>query len=311
MEKLKNKKIAVLYGGTSGEREVSLRSGARVFDSLSSQGFNVRLIDTKEDFIPVLKNEEIDIACIMLHGQGGEDGSIQGLLEILKIPYTGSKVLASALGMDKVASKRIWETTGVPTPKFVVVDPNSDIKEECRRIKKMFPFPLVIKPTAEGSSLGVSILKDDKRFDETLIETVEKFKNVFIEEYIEGVEVTVGILGSGNDLKALPVLELKPKTGFYDYGAKYTKGMTEFIIPARLPKLVYDRVSSTAIKAFKTIGCHGFSRIDIIVDSDGTPFVHDANTIPGMTDLSDLPAQAQAAGMTYDELVLHILKSAL
>lgn len=309
--KFKNKKIAVLCGGISGERDVSLRSGKRVFDSLISQGLDAVMIDTKEDFIPRLKQERIELACIMLHGTYGEDGAIQGLLEVLRIPYTGSKIAASALGMNKIASKRVWQSLDIPTPKYVVIDGSAGIDDQCAKIEKYFPFPLVVKPVSEGSSLGVTILKDHSGFADVVKDTVQKHGEVFIEEFIEGVQITVGILATGDGLKALPVLELRPKTEFYDYSAKYTKGMTEFIIPAGLQKQVYLNSQKTALDAFKAIGCSGFARIDMIVDKDGVPYVHDANTIPGMTDLSDLPAQAAADGMSYDDLVLHILESAL
>jgi len=311
IEKFKGKKIAVLYGGVSGEREVSLRSGKKVHESLVSQGLDAFLVDTKEDFIAVLRNKKPDIACIMLHGKFGEDGSVQGLLEMMGIPYTGSKVLASALGMDKVASKDVWISKGIPTPKYFRIDPEIDILKQCEKVCAAFPFPVVVKPVCEGSSLGVTIIKEKGTLFGTVESTVKEFGNVFIEEFIGGAQVTVGILGTGQNAKALPVLELVPKTAFYDYDAKYTSGLTEFIIPARLPKLVYKAVQETALAAFKAIGCAGFSRIDIIVDRDGTPFVHDANTIPGMTDLSDLPAQAAADGISYDDLVLRILDSAL
>ena len=310
-EKLKNRRIAVLYGGTSGEREVSLRSGKKVYDSITSQGLPAILLDTKEDFIPKLKEEKIDLACIVLHGRGGEDGSIQGLLEILGIPYTGSKVLASALAMDKVASKRVWQSMGIPTPKFRAIDLTDDIDRQCDQIIRTFPFPLVLKPNCEGSSLGVSIIKNSNGFNAIVKGTADSFGDVFVEEYIKGTEVTVGVLGTGIKAKALPILELRSKSEFYDYEAKYTQGMTEFIIPARLNKHVYAKVQETAVDAYNALGCRGFARIDLIVDEDGVPFVHDANTIPGMTDLSDLPAQAKAEGISYDELVLHILESAI
>ena len=308
---LKKKKIAVLYGGASGEREVSLRSGKKVFDSIISQGLDAVLIDTKEDFIPVLKKEKTDLACIVLHGRGGEDGSIQGLLEVLGIPYTGSKVMASAIGMDKVASKKMWISAGVPTPKFIEIDKNSEIAAQAKKILGCFPLPYVVKPNCEGSSLGITIVRDPAELEKVLAETVEKYGDVFIEEFIGGCEGTVGVLDSSKGLEALPILELVPKAEFYDYNAKYTQGMTEFIIPARLSKLVYQRAQETALEAFKAISCRGFARVDIIVDRDGTPFVTEINTIPGMTDLSDLPAQAKAAGISYDELVVRILESAL
>jgi D-alanine-D-alanine ligase len=311
VETLKSRRIAVICGGKSGEREVSLRSGKRVFDSIVAQGLSAVMLDTDDNLVDNLKKEKIDLACIMLHGKYGEDGCIQGLLELCGIPYTGSKVLASALAMNKVASKRVWQAMNIPTPKFFEFGGTQDLTSQCAALKKTFPFPLVIKPASEGSSLGVSILKSAQDLEATVLNTIKEFGPSFAEEYIEGKQVTVGIIKIEGVYKALPILELAPKTEFYDYKAKYTKGMTDFIIPAKLPKMVYSNVSETALAAFNALNCEGFARIDIIVDKDGTPFVHDANTIPGMTDLSDLPAQAQAEGISYDQLVQHILESAL
>jgi D-alanine-D-alanine ligase len=308
--KLKNKKIAVLMGGRSGEREVSLRSGKRVLDSLASQGFKSISLDSDEKLIDNLKKNKIDIVYIMLHGKFGEDGTIQGLLEHFGIPYTGSRILASALAMHKVAAKRIFQATGIPTPQYLPIDPYVSVEKQCEKIKRIFPFPLVVKPTSEGSSLGVSIVKDEDKLEKVVSETVEKFKDVFIEEYIKGKEVTVGILGVGDDLTALPILELKPKAEFYDYKAKYTAGGTDFILPAKLPKELYKYVQETALRAHKALGCHGVSRVDIIVSGDHTPYVTEVNTIPGMTSASDLPAEAQYAGISFDELVVKILESA-
>ena len=308
--KLKNKKIAVLMGGRSGEREVSLMSGKRVLDSLKSQGFKAISLDPDEKLIENIKKNRIDIAYIMLHGKFGEDGTVQGLLEHFGIPYTGSKILASALAMNKVASKRIFQATGIPTPQYLTIDPDANISKQCEKIKRIFPFPLVVKPTSEGSSLGVTIVKEEEKLEKVLLGTVEKFKDVFIEEYIKGREVTVGILGSGDGLTALPILELKPKAEFYDYKAKYTEGGTDFILPARLPKDLYKHTQETALRAHRALGCYGVSRVDIIVSGDHTPYVHEVNTIPGMTDRSDLPAEAQCAGISFDELVVKILESA-
>ncbi len=308
---LKSKQIAVICGGKSGEREVSLRSGKRVFDSIVSQGLSAVMLDTDDKLVENLKKENVNLACIMLHGKYGEDGCIQGLLEMCGIPYTGSKVLASAMAMNKVASKRIWQAMNIPTPKFFEFDETQDLTKQCSLLKKTFPFPLVIKPASEGSSLGVSILKTAQDLDDTVWNTIKEFGGTFAEEFIEGRQVTVGIIKIDGEYKALPILELAPKTEFYDYKAKYTKGMTEFIIPARLPKMVYSHVLHTALAAFYALGCEGFARIDMIVDKDGTPYVHDANTIPGMTDLSDLPAQAAAENISYDRLVKYILESAL
>lgn len=308
--KLKNKKIAVIMGGRSGEREVSLRSGKRVLDSLKSQKFNAISLDSDEKLIDNLKKKKIDIAYIMLHGKYGEDGVVQGLLEHLGIPYTGSKVLASALAMDKVASKKVFEAEGIPTPKYFTINPAESVSKQCDKIKRVFPFPLVVKPVSEGSSLGVTIVKEEEKFERTVTQTVEKFKDVFVEEYIKGKEVTVGILGTGSNIMALPILELRPKAEFYDYESKYSEGGTDFILPARLPKDLYRQVQETALAAHKALGCYGVSRVDIIIGSDHTPYVHEINTIPGMTDRSDLPAEAENAGISFDELVVKILESA-
>ena len=308
--KLKSKKIAVLMGGRSGEREVSLRSGKKVLDSLKSQGFKAVPLEPDAKLIDNIYKNRIDIAYIMLHGKYGEDGTIQGLLEHFNIPYTGSRVLASALAMNKVASKRIFFATGIPTPQYMTIDPDVDIKKQCEKIKRIFPLPLVVKPTSEGSSLGVTIVKEEDDLEKVLTDTIKKFKDVFIEEYIKGKEVTVGILGTGEDLTALPVLELRPKAEFYDYKAKYTEGGTDFILPAKLPKDLYKHTQETALRAHRALGCHGVSRVDIIIKGSHTPYVHDVNTIPGMTDRSDLPAEAQCAGISFDELVVKILESA-
>jgi D-alanine-D-alanine ligase len=310
LDALKKKKIAVLMGGRSGEREVSLRSGRKVLNSLKAQGYKVIPLDPDKKLIDNLKKNKIDVAYIMLHGKYGEDGTIQGLLEHFGIPYTGSKILASALAMNKVAAKRIFQATGIPTPQYMTIDPDKSIKDQCEKIKRIFPFPLVVKPVSEGSSLGVSIVKDESKLEKILSDTVKKFRDVFIEEFIKGKEVTVGVLGKGEDVFALPILELRPKADFYDFKSKYTAGGTEFILPARLPKDLYKQVQETAVRAHKALGCYGVSRVDIIVGGRHTPFVHEVNTIPGMTDASDLPAEAKCAGISFDELVLKILESA-
>ncbi|MFH1347360.1 MAG: D-alanine--D-alanine ligase [Candidatus Margulisiibacteriota bacterium] len=310
MKNLKENKICVLMGGRSGERDVSLRSGQRVFDSLQKQGFNVVSMDLEDNLIVKLKQEKVEVVYIALHGRFGEDGVVQGLLEMANIPYTGSKVLASALAMNKLAAKRVFDAVGIPTPRYVEIDTFSDIKREAERIKRIFPAPFVLKPTSEGSSLGVTLIKETDDFQGILEKTVAEFKDVFIEEYIKGQEVTVGILGTNSDLQALPILELVPKNDFYDYHAKYTAGMTEFILPARLAKPLYKKVQEVALMAHKSLGCYGVSRVDMIVSQGHIPYVHEVNSIPGMTERSDLPAEAAEAGISFDELVVKILESA-
>ena len=297
-------------GGRSGEREVSLRSGQRVFDSLKRQGFNVISLDLEDDLTSKLKQEKVDIVYIILHGKFGEDGTVQGMLELAGIPYTGSKVLASALAMNKLAAKRIFDAVGIPTPRYLGIDGSLEIKQEIEKVKKLFPLPLVLKPTSEGSSLGVHLIKQAEELDTILMKVANEYKEVFVEEYINGKEVTVGIIGKGEGLQALPVLELVPKKEFYDYEAKYTEGMTEFILPARLSKPLYQKTQAVALAAHKALGCYGVSRVDIIVGKDHVPYVHEVNSIPGMTERSDLPAEAAAAGISFDQLVVKILESA-
>ncbi|MFH1576771.1 MAG: D-alanine--D-alanine ligase [Candidatus Margulisiibacteriota bacterium] len=310
MADLKDKKICVLMGGRSGEREVSLRSGKRVFDSLKKQGYNVISMDLEDDLVARLKAEKIEIVYNILHGRFGEDGTVQGLLEMANIPYTGSKVLASALAMNKLASKRVFDAVGIPTPRYVEVDATQNVAKEAARIQRVFPFPLVIKPTSEGSSLGVTLIKKPDGFQEVLEKTVAEFKDVFIEAYVKGREVTVGIIGTNSDVQALPILELVPKNEFYDYEAKYTAGLTDFILPARLSQALTKKVQEIALMAHKSLGCYGVSRVDMIIGSDHIPYVHEVNSIPGMTERSDLPAEAAHAGISFDQLVVKILESA-
>ncbi len=310
MKDLKSKKIAVLCGGRSGEREVSLRSGQRVFDSLKKQGYDVSQFDLTDDLIATLKQKQIDLVYIALHGRWGEDGTVQGLLEIANIPYTGSKVLASALAMNKLAAKKVFDASGIPTPRYAEINAQSNIKEQAEKIRRTFPFPLVVKPVSEGSSLGVSIIKKEDDLPRTLEQTVREYRDVMVEEFIKGREVTVGVIGTGDDLQALPVLELVPRKDFYDFEAKYTSGMTEFILPARLNQPLYAKTQATALRAHLALGCYGVSRVDLIVSADHIPYVTEVNSIPGMTEQSDLPAEAAHAGLSFDELVVKILASA-
>jgi len=310
MKNLKSKKIAVLCGGQSSERAVSLRSGKRIFDSLKKQGFDIIMMDLEDDLIATLKKKKIDIVYIALHGRWGEDGCVQGMLEVANIPYTGSKVLASALAMNKLAAKRIFDACGIPTPRYIEIDRQSKIRKEAEKIRRIFTFPLVVKPVSEGSSVGISIVKEKDNLEKILEKTVRNHKDIFIEEFIKGREVTVGIIGKDDDLQTLPILELVPRKEFYDFEAKYTKGMTEFILPARLPKPLYLKTQETALSAHKALGCCGVSRVDIIVSEGNIPYVHEVNSIPGMTDQSDLPAEAAHAGISFDQLVVKILESA-
>ncbi|MCX7795004.1 MAG: D-alanine--D-alanine ligase [bacterium] len=306
---LKDKKIIVVCGWISREREVSLRSGKKIYEALIKKGYNTTIVDPKEDgWEPVLKG---DIVFIALHGKPGEDGTVQGFLETFGIPYTGSGVLASSLAMNKVASKKIFTASGIPTPIYVSLNGNERLDSFIYRTLEVIGLPLVVKPVSEGSSIGVSIIREEKDLEPIVRETIDKFGDIFIEKYIEGREITVGVLEIEGELVALPILELVPKKEFYDYTAKYTAGMTEFIIPARMNEEKYKLAQELAILAHRALGCVGFSRVDLVTDRDDNPYVLEVNTIPGMTDLSDLPAMAKAYGIEYEDLVEIMLCSAL
>ena len=311
-EGILSKRIAVLLGGKSGEREVSLRSGARVISALQNLGSSPIAIDPiSDDWIDKIRSEAVEIAFLALHGKGCEDGTIQGVLDAFEIAYTGSGVLASALAMNKIMTKRVLSTTNVPTPDYLAVNPEADLPKQCDDAVDRLGLPLVIKPISEGSSIGVSIVKELPEVRRIAHKTQFEFGEIFFEKYIKGQEITVGLLGMKENLRALPVLELVPKREFYDYEAKYTEGMTEFILPARLSGRLTRRVQEIAVNTHRAIGCWGASRVDMLVSTDGSPYVMELNTLPGLTELSDLPAQAEADGISYENLIFEILASAV
>jgi len=303
-------RVGVLMGGLSREREVSLRSGGNILASLKRQGFDAVSIDVDHRVAEVLKEERIDLAFIALHGRYGEDGCIQGLLEMLGIPYTGSGVMASAVAMNKVATKRVLSAAGIPTAPFAVIDIERGVDAEVARMVSEFGLPVVVKPVSEGSSIGITIADSVEELNQAVRRAVYEFGKVYCEAFLAGREITVGVLGTNGSARALPVLELRPKNRFYDFEAKYTHGLTEFVLPAELPPALTTLVQEVAVKAHRALGCAGMSRVDMIVTADGVPNVLEINTIPGFTDLSDLPAQAKEAGMSFDELVFEILKTA-
>lgn len=301
--------VVVLAGGWSREREVSLRSGHNVHASLERQGFRAVFLDMTRQYLQNLQNFDPAVVVIMLHGSPGEDGTVQGALETLGIPYTGSGVLASALGMDKWLSTLLFQAEGLPVIPTVLI-PGSVNPETKRSELAQLQAPYITKPRAEGSSIGMEIFETLDALLEGLPRLQEEFGDMLVQPFLPGRTVTTGILGTGEDAFALPVLELRPKERpFYDYEAKYTHGATEFILPAELPEDLYRDLQDASVRAHRLLGCRGFSRVDGLVVGDAF-YLLEVNTIPGMTDLSDLPAQAKAAGISYDELVLWILQSA-
>ncbi len=303
----KNAKIAVLAGGMSSEHDVSMRSGKGCFEALQRLGFNnAELVVVDKDIANKLKEGKYDYAFNALHGKYGEDGCIQGVLEILQIPYTGCGVMSSSLCMNKEFTKRILSTNpDIVMAKSAFVRKGDDLIEKTKDLT----YPLFVKPVCEGSSFGMT--KVDKKEDlQSAYETAVKYNDdVLIEEFIDGFFVTVGVLEKDEKPFATEVLEIRPKNEWYDFEAKYTNGMSEFICPARLSDEVTKRVKEAAVMAFETAGCRSVSRVDFMM-KDNVPYLLEINTSPGMTAVSDLPAQAAAMGINYDNLVLLILNSA-
>ncbi len=302
----KRKKIGVLMGGLSAEREISLLTGNAVLSALIEMGYNACSVDVGRDVAQSITEERIDVAFIALHGRWGEDGTIQGMLEIMGIPYTGSGVLASALAMDKPMTKRVLNFHKLPTPRFEVVSGLKELKERTR-----LGFPVVVKPVSEGSTIGVSVVEEREGLADAIEEAGRSGSHVMIEEFIDGSEITVGILNG----QPLPVIEIIPSSGFYDYKSKYTSGMTEYILPPRLTRNQSLEAQGLGLKTYRAIGCHGAARVDMILTSKGDfdiveHSILEINTVPGMTHTSLLPKAAGHAGFSFDSLVEEILKSA-
>jgi len=302
IDELKNKRIAVLLGGLSAERDVSLRTGRAVLNSLVNEGFQAVAIDAGRDLAAKLREENIELAFIALHGRFGEDGTVQGMLEMMGIPYTGSGVLASSLAMDKVMTKKVLLYQGLPTPEFEVANGSGDVQQFLSRERS---YPRVVKPSREGSTIGVSIVRSAAELATALTVARKYDDSILVEEYISGQEVTVGVLNG----KALPVIQVVPKSGFYDYQSKYTAGQTEYLLPAPIPSDIYAKVQEEAVAACLALGCRGAARVDFMIREQEV-FCLEVNTIPGMTETSLLPKAAGHAGMSFNQLVLEILADA-
>jgi D-alanine-D-alanine ligase len=301
---LKRKRIGVMMGGLSREREISLKTGKAILKALIEKGYAAYPIDVGPDIAEALSREKIECAFLALHGRFGEDGTIQGMLELMRIPYTGSGVLASALALHKIMAKKFFLCEKIPTPLFEVVQRGEIEKESSRTIS--FPLPHVVKPAREGSTIGVSIVRTEEERFPALKEAAQYDEEILVEEFVKGKEITVGIL---EDIP-LPIIEIVPKSGFYDYRSKYTKGETQYIIPARIPREKYLYAQEISRRAFQALGCSGCARVDLMTDEDGDPFVIDVNTMPGMTETSLLPQAASYAGIGFEELVERILLGA-
>ncbi|MGE5371211.1 MAG: D-alanine--D-alanine ligase [Solirubrobacterales bacterium] len=302
-------KIAVLMGGMSREREVSLRSGSNVADSLIKLGHQVEKVDVGPDLAIRLNEIKPDLAFLALHGKFGEDGTVQGLLEIMGIPYTASGLTSSAVCMNKILTKKIMTYEGIPNAPFVAVNWRREgVTPEAfaERVMREIGVPVVIKPATEGSTIGTSIVHGADALIEAIREAFEHDSEVLAEKFITGVEVTAGILGN-QEPEAFPLIEVVSETGVYDYQSKYTPGQSHHIIPARVSEAVTQLVQGLALKAFLAFGCRGTARVDFIIDEQGQPWALEVNTIPGMTAVSLYPDGAKHHGLAYDDLVARMV----
>jgi len=293
-------KVAVLLGGKSGEREISLKSGAAVLAALQRQGVDAHAFDTAERDLHEL--EKFDRVFIALHGRFGEDGTIQGALELMGIPYTGSGVLASSVGIDKWRTKLLWRSAGIVTPDFELIDEHTDYAA----VEARLGLPLFVKPANEGSSIGISKVKKHGEMRAAYELAAISDPLVIAEKFIGGGEYTVGILGD----TVLPVIRIVPANEFYDYEAKYLRDDTQYLCPCGLPKEKEERIQAEALQAFRTLGGRGWGRVDFLMDEAGKHYFLEVNTSPGMTDHSLVPMGAKAVGISFDELVMRILEMA-
>jgi len=296
-------KVAVLFGGKSAEREVSLKSGSMVLAALRARGVDAHAFDPALRGLEALLAESVDRAFIVLHGRFGEDGTLQGALEYLGIPYTGSGVLASALAMDKRRTKLLWKASGLPTPSWEMLDARSDMRAVAGRLG----LPLMVKPASEGSSIGMSKVSDAAALDEAHALAAKYDRSVMAEKFIEGLELTAGILGDD----PLPLIRLETPRDFYDYQAKYLADDTRYLIPCGLPAARERELQALCLEAFRALGCRGWGRVDLMLDVAGEPYLLEANTAPGMTDHSLVPMAARATGLSYEDLCLRILEETL
>jgi D-alanine-D-alanine ligase len=294
-------KVAVLMGGWSAEREISLLSGKAVLKALLDQGVDAHAVDVTHEIARVLLEDKFDRAFIVLHGRGGEDGSMQGLLETMAVPYTGSAVLGSALAMDKLRTKQIWHASGLPTPEYVVLESEDD----CTQALKTLGLPMIIKPVLEGSSIGMSKVEKAEELVPAWRLATACQGEVIAERWITGKEYTAAIMGE----RVLPMIRLVTPHKFYDYAAKYTANDTQYLCPCGLDEKMEQEFAGLVLKAFRTVGANGWGRVDFMVDENGQAWLIEVNTVPGMTDHSLVPMAAKQAGISFEQLVMRILQA--
>jgi len=304
-------KVAVLMGGDSAEREISLMSGGGVLEALRSRGVDAHAFDPAERELGDLKRDRFARCFIALHGRHGEDGSVQGALELMGIPYTGSGVLASAIAMDKVMTKRVWLAEGLPTPRYAWLRPHEQTRERIRTVPDELGLPIIVKPPREGSSIGITKAMGYSDIAEAVKLASQYDPDVLCEEFIEGEEVTCPVLGQGEHAQALPVIRIVAPEGKYDYQNKYFTDDTTYLVPSGLPEAEEREIQRLVVEAYRALGCRGWGRADLMIRaSDRKPFLLEMNTSPGMTSHSLVPKSAASVGIPYDQLCLMLLADA-
>ncbi|MBS0405689.1 MAG: D-alanine--D-alanine ligase [Proteobacteria bacterium] len=309
--KLQFGKVAVLMGGRSAEREVSLMSGQGVLTALRARGVDAHAFDPAEQPMDELRRQGFARCFIALHGRYGEDGTVQGALELLGIPYTGSGVMASSIAMDKVMTKRVWLADGLPTPRHVCLAPDRQQREAVRAVPDELGLPLIVKPPREGSSIGVTKVRGYSDMQDAVALSVRYDPDVLCEEFIEGEEVTCPVLGAGMHARVLPVIRIVAPEGAYDYQNKYFTDEVKYQVPSGLPAAEEREIQRIVLQAYRTLGCRGWGRADLMIRaSDRKPFLLEMNTSPGMTSHSLVPMAARAAGISYEDLCWQLLADA-
>lgn len=304
-------KVAVLMGGRSAERDVSLMSGDGVLTALRSQGVDAHRFDPAEQDLGELKKQGFARCFIALHGRGGEDGTVQGALELLGIPYTGSGVMASAIAMDKVMTKRVWIAEGLTTPRYVRLSASDLSPARVAQVPDEIGLPLIVKPPREGSSIGITKVTDRAALQAAVDTSTKYDPDVLCEEFIDGEEVTCPVFGQGADARALPVIRIVAPDGAYDYQNKYFTDVVQYLCPSGLPPAEEAEVQRLAVAAYRTLGCRGWGRADLMIrKSDRKPFLLEMNTSPGMTSHSLVPMSAKATGLSYEQLCLQLISMA-
>lgn len=300
-------KVGVLFGGRSAEREVSIMSGTGVLNALRNRGIDAHPFDPAERSLAELAAEKFDRVFIALHGRYGEDGSLQGALEQLGIPYTGSGVMASSIAMDKICSKKIWLYHQLTTPNYAVLDSKTDLN----KVVEQLGLPLIVKPPHEGSTIGITKVRAAEEVQAAYALAAQFDEEVLAEEFIQGRELTVAVLGRGADAYALPLIEIVAPDGNYDYQNKYFTDDTKYLCPAPIDAELTKQIQDMCVQAYRAVGCEGWARIDVLVrNRDSKPFLIEINTSPGMTSHSLVPMAARAAGMSYEDVCVEILKTA-